>query len=1162
MRRVSIIALFLVCTHCSLANIYYVSISGSDNGDGSQGNPWRTLRAAVSKVPASQGHTIRLSGGIFVESGSFNVPPGVSIEGAGIDQTIIKAASSFYFNPGDPGFALDKFLMTLNSAGFSEGNQTIKNFTIDGDGKRLHGGIYVKNRNRIAIENVKVKETNFCGIWIWDVKNSTLRQINLVNCSWGSTGWASGALQLAHLESVEISGLNIDENTGYGIKALSSGGNKITRMKLHDSRISVNPVGKWNNGSAPNIAFELWEVYLTDCEIYNTYMDNHLSLVNVQTPPTGGRSIRVHHNTFDLLERAGGHGYAIELSINDAEIDNNWIKGGSYGIAHWSPAYCANWSIHHNTFHSLSSGYPGDIVRAQVSGLHNVKFYNNTVELMGSATINVIGLHAGSSSNIDLKNNLIINSNTSYAWFPNQLVFLEKGASVSGLNVGNNLLDKLPLGSVAGTYTNNLQLNCKITQSGARPNPYYLPIGGSPLVDAGVNVGLPYQGSAPDIGAYEFKSAQAPTNQLPAISITAPANNSKFSQGEGIMISADASDKDGTVSKVEFYNGTAKLGEDTSSPYSLEWKNVEAGSYTITAKAIDNVGGASTSSEVKVEVIESINTLPLVSITSPANNTSFSKGETLLITADASDKDGTVTKVEFYNGNVKLGEDVTSPYGFEWKNVSEGNHTLTAKGFDNSGGSSTSSAVKIEVTPKANGLPTVAITSPAQNAKFAAASSIIINATATDPDGNIAKVEFYNGTEKLGEDSSVPYSFTWSNVSAGSYSLTAKAIDNLGGSVTSTAVTIVVNSTNAMPVVSLSAPMEGAIFNEGFPIEMSANATDADGTIAGVEFFSDDVKIGEDVTSPYSLTWKGATNGKHLIVVKATDDKGGVTTSKPVTITVNSDDVAEDPIATITITSPQDNAIFSAGQPILIITQVDDSGKGKVEFYNGTVKIGEDAEAPYTFEWNDAPNGNLQLKAKLVDGQAVSSDEVSITVISSPTANAGEDITLSYPTNSVQLSGVGMSGDGSEVTYSWEKISGPDDVSFTDTNSESPVLNNLAEGTYIIELTVTDQHGGKGRDQVEIHVSGSDIQTTAIPRYFTPNDDGINDIWEWPDVEKFANSPLTIFNRAGQKIYEAESYNNSWDGTMSGKPLQADAYYYVIRSRGGGDIKGAVRIVR
>ena len=1068
MRRVSILALFMVCTHCGLANIYYVSISGNDSGDGSQGNPWRTLRAAVSKVPAAQGHTIRLSAGTFVESGSFNVPPGINIEGAGIDQTIIKAAGSFHFNPGDPGFALDKFLMTLNSAGFSEGNQTLKDFTIDGEGKRLHGGIYVKNRNRISIENVKVKETNFCGIWIWDVKNSTLRQITLINCSWGSAGWASGALQLAHLESVEISGLNIDENTGYGIKALSSGGNKITRMKLHDSRISVNPVGKWNNGSAPNIAFELWEVYLTDCEIYNTYLDNHLSLVNVQTPPTGGRSIRVHHNVFDLLERAGGHGYAIELSINDAEIDNNWIKGGSYGIAHWSPAYCSNWSIHHNTFHSLSSGYPGDIVRAQVSGLHNVKFYNNTVELMGTATINVVGLHAGSSSNIDLKNNLVINSNTSYAWFPNQLVFLEKNASVSGLSVGNNLLDKMPLGSVAGTYTNNLQLNCKITQSGARPDPYYLPLGGSPLVDAGVNVGFPFQGSAPDIGAHEFKSAQTPANQLPSITITTPTNDARFSKGESITISADASDKDGTVSKVEFYNGTSKLGEDTSTPFSFEWKNILEGSYTVTAKAIDNAGGITTSSPVKVEVVG---------------------------------------------------------------------------------------------TP--NALPAVSLTSPAQDAKFAASSSVSINANASDADGNVAKVEFFKGTEKLGEDSSQPFSFTWNNVPAGSHSLTAKATDNLGGTATSTAVTIIVSSSNALPVVSLTSPTDGAKFNEGLPIEMAANATDSDGKIVKVEFFSDNIKIGEDMSTPYTLTWKGAAKGEHQVVVKAIDDKDEITSSKPITITVQPISMVPNAPAAINITSPQENAIFSVGQPIVIITDVDGSGKGKVEFFNGTVKIGEDATAPFTFEWNGAPNGNLLLKVKLVDGDVpVSADEVSITVIESPTANAGQDITLSYPSNSVQLSGAGMSADGSEVTYAWEKLSGPEDVSFSDNNSDSPMLNNLAQGTYIIELTVTDQHGGAGRDQIKIHVSGSDVQTTAIPRYFTPNDDGINDIWEWPDIEKYANSPLTIFNRAGQKIYEAESYNNSWDGTVSGKPLQADAYYYVIQSKGGGDIKGAVRIVR
>lgn len=1164
MRRVSIIVLFMVCAQCGLANIYYVSTSGNDNGDGSQSNPWRTLRAAVTKVPPGQGHIIRLSAGTFVESGSFNVPPGISIEGAGIDQTIIKAASSFYFNPGDPGFALDKFLMTLNSSSFSDGNQSLKNFTIDGDGKRLHGGIYVKNRNRITIENVKVKETNFCGIWIWDVKNSTLRQITLINCSWGSTGWASGSLQLAHLESVEISGLNIDENTGYGIKALSSGGNKITRLKLHDSRISVNPAGKWNNGSAPNIAFELWEVYLTDCEIYNTYMDNHLSLVNVQTPPTGGRSIRVHHNVFDLLERAGGHGYAIELSINDAEIDNNWIKGGSYGIAHWSPAHCANWSIHHNTFHSLNSGYPGDIVRAQVSGLHNVKFYNNTIELMGSSTINVFGLHAGSSNNIDLKNNLIINSNTSYSWFPNQLIFLEKGASVSGLSVGNNLLDKMPLGSVAGTYTNNLQLGCKITQAGGRPAPYYIPAGGSPLIDAGVNVGFAFQGAAPDIGAHEFKSAAAPANQLPAVSITAPANNAEFSTGASVSVSADASDKDGTIAKVEFFNGTAKLGEDSTTPYIFEWKNVAEGSYTISAKATDNGGGTTTSSPVKIEVVSAANASPVVTITAPTDNSKFSAGSSILVTADASDKDGTVSKVEFYNGPNKLGEDTTSPFAFEWKNASEGSHTLTAKATDNGGGSATSSPVEIEVTKTANVLPTVSITSPATNSKFTASNSITINANAVDSDGSVAKVEFYNGTEKLGEDSSSPFSFVWDNVPAGNHTLTAKATDDLGGISTSVAVAIAVSASNEMPVVLLTSPAEGDVFAAGFSVMMSATATDPNGKIIKVEFFSDNKKVGEDTTSPYTLVWNDASSGKHLLAAKATDDDGETATSSPVTIVVNSVNVGETPEATLAITSPLDNAVFGEGEAIIIITDVAGSTKGKVEFFSGTAKLGEDATPPYSFEWIGAPSGTLTISANLVDGQTrLATDEVSITVLGSPTANAGDDITLSFPSNSTQLNGTGTSADGSELSYAWEKISGPGETSFSDENSDSPTLDNLVEGTYVLQLTVTDQNGLTGTDQLHVHVSGSDVQATTIPRYFTPNDDGINDIWEWPDVEQYANSSLTIFNRAGQKIYEADSYDNSWDGTSSGRPLQSDAYYYVIRSQGGGgDIKGAVRIIR
>src|SRR5690606_23257675 len=58
----------------------------------------------------------------------------------------------------------------------------------------------------------------------------------------------------------------------------------------------------------------------------------------------------------------------------------------------------------------------------------------------------------------------------------------------------------------------------------------------------------------------------------------------------------NASTSSGTVTKVEFYNGTSKLGEDSSSPYTFAWYNVGAGNYTLTAKAIGSNGSSSSAS--------------------------------------------------------------------------------------------------------------------------------------------------------------------------------------------------------------------------------------------------------------------------------------------------------------------------------------------------------------------------------------------------------------------------------------------------------------------------------------------------------------------------------------------------------------------------------------
>ena len=83
----------------------------------------------------------------------------------------------------------------------------------------------------------------------------------------------------------------------------------------------------------------------------------------------------------------------------------------------------------------------------------------------------------------------------------------------------------------------------------------------------------------------------------------------------------------------------------------------------------------------------------------PSNNATFLAPATINITADASDTDGTVTMVEFFQRTTPLGTDTTSPYSFTWTNVAAGNYRLTVRATDTQGARATSSEVGISVTP-------------------------------------------------------------------------------------------------------------------------------------------------------------------------------------------------------------------------------------------------------------------------------------------------------------------------------------------------------------------------------------------------------------------------------------------------------------------------------
>jgi hypothetical protein len=101
-------------------------------------------------------------------------------------------------------------------------------------------------------------------------------------------------------------------------------------------------------------------------------------------------------------------------------------------------------------------------------------------------------------------------------------------------------------------------------------------------------------------------------------------------------------------------------------------------------------------------------------------------------------------------------------------------------------------AIRAPQTTTSNQPPTVSLTSPANNATFTAPASITLSASASDPENRMARVDFYAGSTLLGSDTTSPYSFSWSSVPAGSYSLTAVAVDADGGQTRSGGVTATV----------------------------------------------------------------------------------------------------------------------------------------------------------------------------------------------------------------------------------------------------------------------------------------------------------------------------------------------------------------------------------
>lgn len=130
--------------------------------------------------------------------------------------------------------------------------------------------------------------------------------------------------------------------------------------------------------------------------------------------------------------------------------------------------------------------------------------------------------------------------------------------------------------------------------------------------------------------------------------------------------------------------------------------------------------------------------------------------------------------------------------------------------------------------------PTVVLTAPAIGANFTAPASITLQASASDPDGIVVKVEFFSGPTRLGEDATAPFSLGWNEVAAGSYTLTARATDANGATATSTPVSILVSAATNQPSPATGPAVSemAATYTPGITLAISLQIKPPTATIA------------------------------------------------------------------------------------------------------------------------------------------------------------------------------------------------------------------------------------------------------------------------------------------------------------------------------------------
>lgn len=533
-----LLLIMLIPAVSAFADTYYVSPTGKDSNPGTELLPWLTWSKAF--------HTARAGDIVYFRGGTYytEVTDGRGIKyipGDGIGENGTADNPIRYFNyPGE--------VPILDCAGSTA----------------TYDGVYNYGLFFIGVSYVHIK-----GLQIRNIKQVPSPLGEVADVCMGLYNKGSNHLKL---ENMDIG--NVD---GYAYRTINAHYAEHINCDAHDccDYYHESVIGNWGGGfGGGNSEFSDGYTYFYGCRAWMCSDQGMCA--------SGSQSMWIFENcwSFDNGKMVGnetgdGHGFKLgywanPTSINPVLIMKNCISANNLGDGvtgnENNQTYAGPYHIYNNL--SYNDGRHAFVLRDTKST--DINEYKRILR-------NNIAYQPGTSECYTPPGSQYTHSNNSWDHSVNvsNEDFVSTGLDISWLYQPRNAdgsLPDVPFGKLAAN---------------------------SDLKDAGVDVGITYYGLYPDLGWIESGTASG-DNEYPTVGIITPSNNSSYDAPASVDIEAIASDPDGTISLVEFFNNGIKVGESATDPYSINLSLPMAGSWSLTAVATDNDGAVATSSAVKI----------------------------------------------------------------------------------------------------------------------------------------------------------------------------------------------------------------------------------------------------------------------------------------------------------------------------------------------------------------------------------------------------------------------------------------------------------------------------------------------------------------------------------------------------------------------------------